>query len=450
MLKIAKFVSLFLGTSRFRLLHIIFLTAFLYLSLPLPDVRSAQVTLAWDANTSPGIAGYKVYYGPSSGSYTSIIDVGNNTTYTVSNLQNGATYYFAVTVYDTSGDQSGYSNQVSNTASATCTYSISPASQSPGSSGGPGTVSVTVSSGCSWTAISNASWITVTSNGSVTGNGTVNYSVSANSGTTSRTGTMTIAGKTFTVTQSGSSQYTLTINKSGTGTGSVTNNPAGKTFNAGTVINLTATPDASSTFAGWSGGCTGISPTCSVTMKTNTSVTAKFNLKTGANGGGIGSGTASCTYPRQESQTGTNYYVSTHGVYSAAKYSATKTYTLVRLSLKLYRAAGSPTGTVQAKMWANNSGKPGTLLATSTNTRNIADITTNGGGADYDFDFTGVSISPGTFWYGIYMSNNSGTVYCIGSTTGGGSNSFWYGASGPPGSVLLDNAQPYFLAKSCN
>jgi hypothetical protein len=278
----------------------------------------------------------------------------------------------------------------------------------------------------------------------------VGYSVSASTSTASRTGTITIAGKTFTVTQSGSSQFTLSINKSGAGTGTVTNNPAGTAFNAGTVINLTATPDASSTFAGWSGGCTGISPTCSVTMKTNTSVTAAFNLKTGANGGVIGNVAAACTYPTQESQTGTNYYVSTHGVYSAWKYSATKTHTLVRLTLKLYRAAGSPTGTVQAKMWADNSGKPGTLLATSTNTRNMADITTNGGGADYDFDFTGVSISPGTFWYGIYMSDNSGTVYYIGSTTGGGPNSFWNGGSGPPGSVLLGNDQAYFLAKSCN
>jgi hypothetical protein len=66
-------------------------------------------------------------------------------------------------------------------------------------------VSVTTSSGCAWTVASNASWITLTSNSSVAGPRTVNYSVSANSGTTSRTGTMSIAGKTFTVTQSGSS-----------------------------------------------------------------------------------------------------------------------------------------------------------------------------------------------------------------------------------------------------
>jgi hypothetical protein len=57
-------------------------------------------------------------------------------------------------------------------------------------------------SGCSaaWTAVSNDSWITITSGSSGTGNGTVNYAVAANSGP-ARTGTITVAGLTFTVTQ---------------------------------------------------------------------------------------------------------------------------------------------------------------------------------------------------------------------------------------------------------
>ncbi len=84
-----------------------------------------------------------------------------------------------------------------------CTYSISPASQSFGSSGGYGSVSVTTSSGCSWTASSSYSWITITSGSSGGVSGTVNYSVASNSSTSSRTGTITIAGQTFTLTQSG-------------------------------------------------------------------------------------------------------------------------------------------------------------------------------------------------------------------------------------------------------
>lgn len=84
-----------------------------------------------------------------------------------------------------------------------CTFSISPTSSSQPAGGGTGSVSVSTTAGCAWTAASNASFITITSGSSGTGSGTVNYSVAANTGTGSRTGTMTIAGQTFTVTQAG-------------------------------------------------------------------------------------------------------------------------------------------------------------------------------------------------------------------------------------------------------
>ncbi len=109
-----------------------------------------------------------------------------------------------------------------------CTFSIAPISQAFGASGGPGSVSVTTSDGCSWTAVSNANWITVTSNSSATGTGTVNYSTSANTGTSSRTGTLTIASQTVTVTQEGGCSYSISptgqsfSSFGGTGTVSVT------------------------------------------------------------------------------------------------------------------------------------------------------------------------------------------------------------------------------------
>jgi uncharacterized repeat protein (TIGR02543 family) len=46
------------------------------------------------------------------------------------------------------------------------------------------------------------------------------------------------------------------------------------------VVTLTAVPDVNSTFAGWSGGCTETSPTCTLTMNADTAVTATFTLKT--------------------------------------------------------------------------------------------------------------------------------------------------------------------------
>lgn len=119
-----------------------------------------------------------------------------------------------------------------------CTYSLSPTSpQAVNASGGNTSVSVTVGAGCAWTATSNAGWITVTGGSSGTGNGTVSISVASNSGS-SREGTLTIAGQTYTISQSGvPCTYTLnptTVNvgaASGTGSFSVTA-PAGCQWSA--------------------------------------------------------------------------------------------------------------------------------------------------------------------------------------------------------------------------
>jgi hypothetical protein len=79
--------------------------------------------------------------------------------------------------------------------------------------------------------------------------------------------------------------YTLTVSKTGAGAGSITSIPAGidcgaacsADFTEGTVVTLTATADAASTFTGWSGACTG-SGTCVVTMDAAKQVTANFDL----------------------------------------------------------------------------------------------------------------------------------------------------------------------------
>ncbi len=78
---------------------------------------SASVSLRWQANNEPDISGYNIYYGTSSRNYGLPIPVGNATSHTVDNLTEGATYYFSVTARDTSGNESGYSSEV--TANAT-------------------------------------------------------------------------------------------------------------------------------------------------------------------------------------------------------------------------------------------------------------------------------------------------------------------------------------------
>ena len=83
--------------------------------MPLSNAFAASVDLAWDPNTEPALAGYKIYWGSSSGNYTSSRDVGKTTTCTIGGVEEGKTYYFAATAYDSQNNESGYSNQVTFT-----------------------------------------------------------------------------------------------------------------------------------------------------------------------------------------------------------------------------------------------------------------------------------------------------------------------------------------------
>lgn len=74
---------------------------------------SATATLSWLPNTDTDLAGYKVYMGTSSGLYGNPVNVGNVTSYVAGNLKAGTTYYFSVTAYDQSGNESVYSGEVS-------------------------------------------------------------------------------------------------------------------------------------------------------------------------------------------------------------------------------------------------------------------------------------------------------------------------------------------------
>ncbi|BAV34005.1 fibronectin type III domain protein [Sulfuricaulis limicola] len=72
--------------------------------------------LTWDAVPATNLSGYRVYYGTTPGTYQQApgqgLSVGNITTYTLMGLSNGTRYYFAVTAFDTAGNESGYSNEV--------------------------------------------------------------------------------------------------------------------------------------------------------------------------------------------------------------------------------------------------------------------------------------------------------------------------------------------------
>lgn len=185
-----------------RIVFLLYILFIIVICLNASAAFAYVATLSWYAPTTNAdgtpltdLAGYYVYYGTQSQNYDHKNKVGNVKTYTVANLADGAPYYCAVTAYDTSGNESKPSNEVSII------------------------------------------------------------------------------------------RYTLTVNKSGTGEGTVTSSPSGincgsdckEAYKSGTVVTLSATADTGSNFTGWSGGgCEG-NGQCVVTINATKTVTANFS-----------------------------------------------------------------------------------------------------------------------------------------------------------------------------
>jgi hypothetical protein len=259
---------------------------------------AGEVTLAWnaasDGQTPPSGLTYNLRVSRTPGgvdvfSPMASTDSGWRRVPQLGNVNHGTTarlrpvspgiYYWSVQAIDSALAGSPFSSEREFTY---CGASINPSSVDAAQAGGTGTVGVSIDGWCSWTAFPNNAWITVTSGSPGNGNGTVGYSVAANTGP-ARSGTITIGGQTFTVNQTGVT-HQLVVIKDGAGSGVVASAPGGvdcgpdcsEDFTAGSVITLTATAAAASTFAGWSGeGCSGIGA-CVVTMSQARTVAALF------------------------------------------------------------------------------------------------------------------------------------------------------------------------------
>ena len=70
------------------------------------------LTLAWDQNLEPDLAGYKLYIRKSSFKHYKVIDLGLTTWYTISILMDGTPFFFTITAYNQKGLESGFSNEV--------------------------------------------------------------------------------------------------------------------------------------------------------------------------------------------------------------------------------------------------------------------------------------------------------------------------------------------------
>jgi hypothetical protein len=89
-----------------------------------------------------------------------------------------------------------------------CTVAVDPLTHSFGAQGGNGSATIDAASGCSWSAASDSSWITLTGPTSGIGNGGISFSVSPAGGPV-RSGTINVAGTQLTVSQSAGCTVTL-------------------------------------------------------------------------------------------------------------------------------------------------------------------------------------------------------------------------------------------------
>jgi CSLREA domain-containing protein len=181
---------------------------------------------------------------------------------------------FAVTVFNPAPG-GGISNAVSFNV-VTCTITVPPVTSiNFNASGGSGSIDVTATNGCAWTAVSSVPWFLITSGNSGVGNGTVNFTVPPNTGP-ARSGTLTIAGRTINVNQAAGCTFSLSptsVNVAASGgTGG---------FNVNTAAGCAWTATSNSPFIAVNGGGSG-SGTVSYSVAANTGTSPRTGAITAA------------------------------------------------------------------------------------------------------------------------------------------------------------------------
>lgn len=270
---------------------------------------TSSATLQWAANTESDLAGYKLYQGTTTASYGLPIDVGNVTTHTTASLQAGLTYYFAVTAYDTAGNESSPSAEVSKYVEDSL-VDVTPPSIALTSPNNGTTLSGSATISAIATDNIGVAGVQFQLNGTNLGeeDATAPYTVLWDTdgkapGQYTLTAIARDAAENYTssdpvpVTLASSSS---TLSVSIVGNGSVSSNLTGVHCTSGTcstsyqmnsTVTLVAQAGKRWKFSGWSGACTGIGE-CVIQLSTDQFVTATFSKGGSGNnkGGGKGGG----------------------------------------------------------------------------------------------------------------------------------------------------------------
>jgi len=163
------------------------------------NATAGQIITATMTKLSSSIDPYLILIAPGGGVLAQDDDsAGQQNAQIVANLPSSGTYTIEATTFLPT-DRGPYSLSLISGGGTTCDFALNPTFASVNAASGTGSFTVAVQSGCNWTAISNASWLTTTSTGS--GNATVNYSFQQNTSGSSRTGVITVGDATHTVTQ---------------------------------------------------------------------------------------------------------------------------------------------------------------------------------------------------------------------------------------------------------
>jgi uncharacterized repeat protein (TIGR02543 family) len=259
---------------------------------------NASATVSWTAPASNGgtaVTGYDVtsYVAGVAQGTTS---VGVVTLTTVTGLTNGATYTFRVAAKNAigTGAQSSDSNAVtpqtvagapSGVAATAGNASATVSWTAPASNGGSAITGydVTPYVGVVPQATTSVGLVTQTTVSGLTNGTTYTFRVAAKNG--AGIGAQSADSNAVTPTASAPVRFTLTVAKSGAGSGTVTSSVGAincgaicsAVFDQGTSVALTATASSGSTFAGWTGACSGTG-SCTVTIDAAKTATATFSL----------------------------------------------------------------------------------------------------------------------------------------------------------------------------